>query len=91
MNCERQIVGEYFFVLYFYLLNFLFSPLTLPVFWSLCGLQTCGWVTVSARLPCSRFCPYLGWGVTSSHLSVSLPLCSIIIVTWLLKYNLGFC
>ena len=73
-----QIAGEYFFVLYFYLRNFFVFSIDLPVYWSLCGLQTRDWVTVSASLPFGRFCPYLGWGVTSSHLSVSLPLCSII-------------
>ena len=88
-----QIVGEYFFGFCISIcLTFSFSLLTLGVCWGLCGLWTHGWVTVSASLPCGRFCPCLGWGVTSSHLSVSLPLCSIIIiVTWLLKYNLGFC
>ena len=49
------------------------------------GLQSC-----SASLPYGRFCPYLSWRVISSHLSVSLPLCSII-VTWFLADNLGFC
>ena len=78
-------------------MNFIFewstrylTTLTLPVCWSLCCLWAHGWVTVSASLPWGRFCPYLGWRVTSSHLSVPLPLCSII-VTWLLKDNLGFC
>ena len=86
MNCER---ADLYFI---YLLNFLFSLLTLCVCWSLCGLQARGWVTVSASLPCGRFCPYLGWpgGVTFNHLSVPVPLCSVI-VTWLLKDNSGFC
>ena len=47
---------------------FLFFVLTLSVCWSLCDFWAHGWVTVSASLPCGRFCPYLGWGVTSSHL-----------------------
>ena len=66
-----QIVVEYlFFVLYFiHLLNFfVFFLLTLPVCWSLFEFWAHGWVTVSASLPCGRFCPYLGWGVTSRHL-----------------------
>ena len=47
---------------------------------------------VSASLSSGRFCPYLGWGVTSSHLSVLLPLCTIrIILMWLLKDNERFC
>ena len=64
-----QIVGEYYFILYLFIcLIFLFSLLTLPVCWSLWGLQAHGWVTVNASLPCGRFCPYLGCGVTPSHL-----------------------
>ena len=76
----------------FICLIFLFSLLTLRVCWSLCGLQARGRVMVRVSLPCGRFCPYLGWpwAVTSSHLSVPVPLCSVI-VTWLLKDNLGFC
>ena len=93
MNCERADIWGVYFCFVFYLsacLIFLLSLLTLPVCWSLWDFWAHGWVTVSASLPCGRFCPYLGWGVTSSHLSVSLPLCSIIVM-WLLKANLGFC
>ena len=92
---NMQIVGEYYFILYFiYLLNFfVFSfDLNLRVFVAhgLVGSWAYGWVTVSANFPCGRFCPYLGCGVTPSHLSVLLPVCSTI-VTWFFKDNLGFC
>ena len=81
-DCECADTGScgVFFVLYFiYLLN-----LALPVCCSLCGLLAHGWATVSASLPCGKFCPYLGWDVTPSHLLVALALC-------VLKDNLGFC
>ena len=92
LNVQIFVGSVFLFCILFICLIFLFSLLTLPVCWSLCGLQAHGLVTVSASLPFGRFCPYLRWGFTPSHLSVSLPLCSIIIiVTWLLTDNLGFC
>ena len=81
---------EYFFVLFcilfICLIFFVFSFDCL--FAGVCVVYKApGWVTVSASLPCGRFFHYLGCGVTPSHLSVPLPLCSIIIVMWLLKDN----
>ena len=42
-----------------------------------------------ASLPSGRFFPYLGWGLTSTHSLVLLPLHTIMMQ--LLKDNLGFC
>ena len=72
-----QIVVECFFVLYFYIFHFFYFFSS--DFASMLGVVVCtvyglmAGFTVSARLPCSRFCPYFGWALTSTQLSDTLP------------------